>query len=105
MMAPLLKNYRILAAEKKLQRSNKIPKDWVIPSEIIQDANSLLEIPVTCGILSNIECEITSDYDATAVIEKLKLGIWSAEQVTIAFCKRAAIAQQLVSTRLPSSLF
>lgn len=97
-MAPLLKNYRILAAEKRLQRSNKIPKVWIIPSDTLRDATNLLEVPVTCGILSDIECEITSDYDATAVLERLKSGIWSAEQVTLAFCKRAAIAQQLVST-------
>jgi amidase len=77
--------------------TNKIPKDWLVPSETLHDATNLLEVPFTCGILSDIECEITSDYDATAVIEKLKLGIWFAEQVTIAFCKRAAIAQQLVS--------
>lgn len=101
-MTTLLEDYRILAAQKQLQRSNKIPKDWQIPSDILRDATNLLEVPVTCGILSDIECEITSDYDATAVLEKLKSGTWSAEQVTLAFCKRAAIAQQLV--RYPSSL-
>ena len=96
-MAPLLKDYRIIATEKRLQRSNKIPKDWLVPSTTLHDATNLLEVPFTCGILSATECEITSDYDATAVLEKLKSGIWSAEQVTVAFCKRAAIAQQLVS--------
>jgi amidase len=92
----LLNDYQIIAAEKRLQRSNRIPRDWLIPSKL-RHATNLLEVPITCGILSDIECEITSKYDATALLEKLKLGIWSAEQVTVAFCKRAAIAQQLVS--------
>jgi len=96
-MAPLLKNYQVLAVEKQLQRSNKIPKEWLIPTELLGDATNILKLPVTCGILSDIECEITSKYDATALLEKLKSGVWSAEQVTVAFCKRAAIAQQAVS--------
>jgi amidase len=94
-MAP--PDYRIIAAEKKLQQSNKIPQDWLVPSHTIEPMTNLLEVPVTCGVLSEVECEITSDYDATTTLEKLKSGTWSAEQVTVAFCKRAAIAQQLVS--------
>jgi amidase len=96
-MAPIIKDYRVIAAEKQLQRSNKIPKAWLIPSEVLHNATNLLEVPVACGILSEVEREITSNYDATALLEKLKSGTWSAEQVTIAFCKRAALAQQLVS--------
>jgi amidase len=90
-------DYHSIAAEKRLQRNEKIPKDWLIPAELYQDATNVLEIPLTCGILNDVELEITSDYDATALLEKLKNGVWSAEQVTVAFCKRAAIAQQLVS--------
>ena len=56
-----------------------------------------MEVPLTCGILSETELKITSDYDATALLEKLRSGVWSVEEVTVAFCKRAAIAQQLVS--------
>jgi amidase len=92
-----LHDYRIIAAEKKLQQSNKIPQDWLVPSQTIEPTTNLLEVPATCGVLSEVECKITSDHDATALLEKLKWGTWSAEQVTVAFCKRAAIAQQLVS--------
>lgn len=55
-----------------------------------------MDVPDTCGLLSEVESRITSDFDATALLEELKNGTWSAEQVVIAFCKRAAIAQQLV---------
>ncbi|KAF2098368.1 amidase [Rhizodiscina lignyota] len=90
-------DYQIIAAEKKLQQANKIPKDWLISAETHRNSTNVLDVPVTCGILDNVECEITSEYDATALLEKLRSGLWSAEQVTIAFCKRAAIAQQLTN--------
>ncbi|KUJ24625.1 amidase [Mollisia scopiformis] len=96
-MAPILKDFRILAAEKQLQRSNSIPKDWLVSSNTLRHATNLLEVPITCDILGEIECEITSNYDATSLLQKLNSGVWSAEQVTVAFCKRAAIAQQLVN--------
>lgn len=96
-MPPSKPDYRQIAAEKKLQQANKIPKAWLISADTHRNSGNVLGVPVTCGILDKVECEITSEYDATALLEKLKSGIWSAEQVTIAFCKRAAIAQQLVN--------
>jgi amidase len=94
-MSAIRKNYQTIAAEKKLQRQNKIPKEWII-SDSYHGASNLMDVPITCGILSDVECEITSGHDATSLLEKLKNGLWSAEQVTVAFCKRAAIAHQLV---------
>lgn len=92
------KNYQAIAAEKKAQQWSKIPTDWRIPTETLHDVNNVMDIPLTCGLLSETETRITSDYDATALLEKLMAGVWSVEQVTVAFCKRAAIAQQLVSS-------
>jgi len=96
-MPSTLRDYRTIAAEKRLQRSNKTPKEWLLDPETFRDATNVLHVPTTCGVLSDVECRITSDHDATALLEKLKAGVWSAEQVTVAFCKTAAIAQQLVS--------
>lgn len=95
-MSKVYKNYKIIAAEKQLERQSKIPKEWLLRSEQYQGVSNLMQVPRTCGILSETEYHITSNFDATALLEKLKDGVWSAEQVTIAFCKRAAIAQQLV---------
>ena len=96
-----LPTYSKISAQKQLQRSNKIPEDWLIAPETLHGLTNFMNIPVSCGILNKIECKITSDFDATALVENLKAGIWSVEQVTIAFCKRAAIAQQLVSQAVP----
>lgn len=97
-MSSVMRDYQIIAREKKVQQWDKIPKDWRISVESFQDATNVMDIPVTCGLLNDTERKITSDNDATALLEKIKAGVWSVEQVTVAFCKRAAIAQQLVSS-------
>jgi len=43
------------------------------------------------------ELEITCVQDAVALLEKIHSKEWSAFEVTVAFCKRASIAQQLVN--------
>lgn len=88
-------DYRTISASKRVQRQSKIPKEWLL-TETYHDTTDFMDVPSECGILDDVECKITSDYDATAILEKLQAGEWSAEQVTVAFCKRAAIAHQLV---------
>ncbi|KAJ4375772.1 hypothetical protein N0V83_001049 [Neocucurbitaria cava] len=90
------KDYQTISIEKRLQQQSKIPKEWILPKSY-HGATNFMQVPSTCGILSDVECNITSNFDATALLEKLKSGEWSAEQVTTAFCKRAAIAHQLTN--------
>ncbi|KAF7560568.1 hypothetical protein G7046_g3584 [Stylonectria norvegica] len=91
------KDYRVISAEKKERRESKIPTKWLLPKEKYHGLTNFLRVPSTCGILTDEECIITSDFDAAALLEKLRDGVYSAEQVTVAFCKRAAIAQQLTN--------
>ncbi|KAH6884278.1 amidase [Thelonectria olida] len=96
-MPPITDSYKAIGIAKRLQRNSKIPQEWTVPPEKLQEQTGFLDLPVTCGVLTDDECDITSNYDATALLEKLKAGVWSCEQVTVAFCKRAAIAQQMVN--------
>jgi hypothetical protein len=59
-------------------------------------ATNLLDIPETCGILSEDEITITSKNEAVVIVDCIRCGKYSTEAVVTAFCKRAAIAQQLV---------
>jgi amidase len=95
-MSESKKDYRVIAAEKKLQQNGKIPKEWLLSLKEYEGSSNFMDVPTTCGILNDVECKITSEYDATALLEKLKTGDLSAEQTMVAFCKRAAIAHQLV---------
>lgn len=88
------------AQAKQASAAAKIPAEWQLSPDILgqvsQDApKDVLHIPGDCGILSEKELQITENFDATALLEKLASREFSALEVTRAFCKRAAIAQQL----------
>lgn len=83
-----------IAARKRQERQDRIPKEWQL-----KDAPALgnvLQVPHTCGLLSETDLDITGR-DATTLLELLALGTISSEEATRAFCKRAAIAQQLTN--------
>lgn len=83
---------------QKVQRAlaSKIPEAWRLPQHLLESQQKDVSgIPASCGILSEDELTITA-CDATEILSKVHSGVWSAEQVCLAFCKRAAIAQQLV---------
>ena len=98
------KPYIALSAQKKAAQHSLIPKEWRLSTEKYQSMSNVMEVPLSCGLLDESEYQITSDYDATALLGLLKKGVFTAEQVTIAFCKRAAIAHQLVSLFVACSL-
>jgi amidase len=81
----------------------KIPREWKLSTTISKSisstsSQSVLDIPRTCGLLTEQELDIAETHNAVALLEKLRNGILTPSEVTLAFCKRAAIAQQLVCT-------
>jgi amidase len=90
-----------VAAQKKDLQSAQIPDKWKLKNVNFPRGSNVMGVPTTCGILTPEEIRITSDYDAVDIVQLIKNKTFSAEAVTTAFCKRAAIAQQLV--RIPSS--
>lgn len=96
-MSEVFKDYQSISKTKRLQQQNQIPEEWLL-SGSYHEATNFMDVPLTCGVLNEVERNITSNFDATGLLEKLKDGEWTAEQVTLAFCKRAAIAHQLVCT-------
>lgn len=55
-----------------------------------------MDVPISCGLLSPREVEITETTDVGILLEKLASAEWSSVEVTTAFYKRAIIAHQLV---------
>lgn len=83
---------------KQSEAASKIPPEWRLSLDIltaISNESNVLDIPTKCGILSARELDITEHYDATDLLQRLASKELSAVEVTTAFCKRAAIAQQL----------
>ncbi|KAF5008795.1 hypothetical protein FDECE_4950 [Fusarium decemcellulare] len=96
-----------LVAEKKQRLSNAIPPQWRLDQRFLDDFTKhgngrLLSLDPArrSGILNNLELEITEKYSATELVHKLARGDLKAVDVVTAFCKRAAIAQQLVTSTL-----
>ncbi|KAJ5280799.1 general amidase-B [Penicillium angulare] len=102
-MANELKNetldWQELVAQKRDECQQKIPQEWIVPTEFLNATPHPLEydIPRRCGLLSDLELDITENYSAAQLLTKLAVGDVSSLDVTTAFCKRAAIAQQLIS--------
>lgn len=94
----LSKGWQELCAERKQKQNAQIPAEWVVtpPSD---SRGSVLDFPEKCGLLSDIELEITNATVDT-LLGKLAIGHWSSVQVTTAFYKRAIIAHQLVRISL-----
>lgn len=81
------------AAAKQQQLAAAIPAAWRLAAAP-EDAN-VMAVPRASGLLTAEELAVTESA-ATALVHDLARGHVSAVAVATAFCKRAALAQQLV---------
>lgn len=91
-------SWQSIASRKQQEQINAIPKHWTLKTRPSAARNNVLAIPRECGILSAREIELTEKYDATALVKELAAKRLKSVDVVTAFCKRAAIAQQLVDS-------
>ncbi|TRX89199.1 hypothetical protein FHL15_009897 [Xylaria flabelliformis] len=101
------KDWQRRVAEKRSICQKAIPKAWTLTkslldtlqgqSELSKTKTNLiaLNIPRRSGILTERELEITESYNVSSLLEGLATGRFTSAEVTLAFSKRAAIAQQL----------
>ncbi|KAA6413951.1 MAG: acetamidase [Lasallia pustulata] len=85
------------AADKKERIEKTIPDEWRIKSKDVGD--SVMDYPAMSGIMSDEELAITNS-TAVDLVAKLAKGQMKSVAVTRAFCKRAALAHQLVNCAL-----
>lgn len=85
------------AAAKKASTLDKIPREWRLNEADLENASKQRDLtgPFIQQYLNPDELEIVRQ-DATALVNKLKKGEYTAKRVTVAFCKAAAIAHQIV---------
>jgi amidase len=96
-MAGAKQDWQEVAAAKRASLLASIPSEWLIPREILP-ADSEFDVTAfrkTSGLFTDIEIRIT-EAGASSISGHIVHRIWSAEKVTLAFCKAAAIAHQLV---------
>lgn len=91
-------SWQDISAEAKQAVLDSIPEAWRIPKHNLP-SDSQLDVtgfPAQCGLLSQLELEITDSF-AVEIVKNVADGEWKAEDVTRAFCKRAAVAHQVVN--------
>jgi amidase len=82
-------SWQSISKRKKEQQASRIPKEWMLPSEFkpVADVFNVQDIPRKCGILDEMDLDITENYDATALVEELAKGRLKSVDATRAFCK------------------
>ena len=94
-------HWQDIVAKKRAECASHLPDEWRLPSSTLEKISpqspiSVLDVPAKCGLLSAKELDITEKYDAVALVDKMVSKELSSSEVTLAFCKRAAIAHQVV---------
>ncbi|RDW69875.1 hypothetical protein BP6252_08895 [Coleophoma cylindrospora] len=77
-------------------RDAAIPQEWQLANPPSDQVANVMSIPYTCGLLTTQELAWT-DKDATELLELLAAGTIKSYDLTLAFCKRASLAQQLLN--------
>lgn len=91
-------SYDKLAALYRQQVVDKLPPAALLSPALLAaypPGSNVSKVPETCGVLSAEQITITSK-DATELVRAIAAGELSAEEVTLAFGLRAALAHQLV---------
>lgn len=90
--------WEIIRDECRARRRDAIPTHLLLPEDLLQslpkDRSCLLD---TGGHFTAFELAIINS-PAREIVANIRDKVWSAVEVTLAFCKSAAVAQQLVST-------
>ena len=94
-------DWKATAAQKRDSILALIPKKWQIPPPPSVEEQRDVTGTFIQQYLDKKEIEIT-ETDATDIVKNTSSGTWSAVEVATAFCHRAAVAHQLVSSPQPS---
>ncbi|KAL2005110.1 hypothetical protein VTN00DRAFT_2960 [Thermoascus crustaceus] len=82
------------AARRRDEIYSHIPREWLVDEFLLEESKKRpIDLPEKCGLLTPRELRITG-LSAVELLRRIHDGIYTAVEVTRAFCKRAAIAHQ-----------
>jgi hypothetical protein len=102
----MTRNWESQAQKGRDILNNSIPKQWLLPVDRLPPVSqkSVVDFPRKSGLLTERELIIT-DMSATALVTEMGNGKLSAEEVMVAFLKRAVLGHQLVRPGDPACIF
>ncbi|KAI4719231.1 amidase [Aureobasidium sp. EXF-10727] len=81
------------ATRKHREIFDAIPSAWLVDKQLLRSQN-FMDLPKKCpSIMSKEELFIT-EQRAVDILSRIRARTWTSHQVTLAFCKRAALAHQ-----------
>ncbi|CAG9973279.1 unnamed protein product [Clonostachys byssicola] len=94
--------YQQLVDQKRAKQASLIPPEWRLPKAITDKVSpssnaSAFDLMLEHQILTKEELDITENYTAAALVKSMAAGNLTSLEVTTAFCKRSAVAQQLTN--------
>lgn len=89
-----------IAQRRRDDIKNAIPSSYLVSKDSLATGHNFMNLPETCSILNERELEITS-LTATKLLHLIHTEVYTAVEVTTAFCKRAAVAHQAVGLFFP----
>lgn len=96
-------HYKEIAEIAQRRREDAIPKEYLLPENLLVNLpQNLTTIPRKSEHFTSNELSIIAS-EASDILERIRQQIWTSEDVTRAFCKASAVAQQLVNI-FPSKL-
>ena len=100
-MASTRESWQDVAAAKRANILATIPSKWLIPKHLMpsDDVLDVTTFPGSSGFFTKEELEITAA-SASEIVAQISSKVWTAEAVTLAFCKAASVAHQLVRREL-----
>lgn len=98
MQTPSRQTWQEKAAAKTAETRSKIRPEWTLKESEIEDARRKRQLsgPFIESFLNDDELAITRS-ETVLLAAEIKAGGFTALEVTLAFCKTAAIAHQIVS--------
>lgn len=87
-------SWQDVAAKRRNDINRKIPPSWLLSAEMVKN-HTPIHLPRQSRLLSPDELHVT-ELSAVALLAAIRNRKYSSVQVTRAFCKRAAIAHQVV---------
>jgi hypothetical protein len=79
--------WQSISKQKKEEQFGRIPREWKLKSLPPSNVTRYIDIPRTCGLLTEQELSITEEYDAVALAEAIRDKRLKCVDVTRAFCQ------------------
>lgn len=98
-MGSITATWQERAAAKRESIATSIPQEWRLDATVIQKSSQQRDISGAYieGLIDQETVAITQ-LDSLEIVAAIQSRRYSAVQVTTAFCRRAAVAQQIVCT-------